>query len=540
MAQTAAVRGFQRRRRTRLVRAGSARLGVQSELLLGLALVMALATLVLAAVLVVHGEARLRDVLGRALVVEAQATASVLGRIVPGTVWWTVGPAGQATPRGGEALVLDPAGRALATRARSSGEALLLPGAAWEAIRFAAPLAGSDQVAVARLPRAASVRLRLAPLAVALAVLIADVLIFSAFGAYLLRRRIVKPLAELAQAADALAAGDARASVPAQGAREIQGLAHAFNDMTGALERRTGALEKAVSDLRRVNADLRQARDGLDRAERLASVGRLAAGVAHEVGNPIAAMMAFLDLAGRDDGISDTSKQHLCRASREGERVGRILRQLLDFSRPARGLPAPLDLTLAAEETFGLVRAQQRYEAVSFERVTESGTRPAHADRSAVAQILLNLVLNAADAVLEQGEGRVEVRVAPAALAAREGESPEAARSRRELDAVECLVCDTGVGVPGEDRERIFDPFFTTKPAGQGTGLGLANALRLAEEQGGTIELAEPPPGFRTAFALRLPRRAEQSDSATACETRSELRALRGGSPPEATEKDQA
>ena len=114
--------------------------------------------------------------------------------------------------------------------------------------------------------------------------------------------------------------------MPAQGPREIQGLAHAFNDMTGALERRRGALEKAVSDLRGVNADLRHARDGLDRAERLASVGRLAAGVAHEVGNPIAAMMAFLDLVGRDDGISATSKQHLGRASREGERVGRILR----------------------------------------------------------------------------------------------------------------------------------------------------------------------------------------------------------------------
>jgi signal transduction histidine kinase len=540
MSHVAAVRGFRRRRSSRLVHTGSPRLGVQSELLLGLALVMALATLVLAAVLVVHGESRLRDVLGRALVVEAQAAPSVLGRTVPGTVWWTVGPHGRATPRGGEALVLDAPGRALAARARSSGEALLLPGAAWEAIRFAAPVADSDEIAVARLPRAASVRLRLAPLAVALAVLIADVLIFSAFGAYLLRRRIVKPLGELAEAADTFAAGDARASVPAHGPREIQGLAHAFNDMTGALERRTGALEKAVSDLRRVNADLRHARDGLDRAERLASVGRLAAGVAHEVGNPIAAMMAFLDLVGRDDGISETSRQYLGRASREGERVGRILRQLLDFSRPARGLPASLDLAIVAEETLGLVRAQQRYDAVSFELVTEPGACLAHADRSALAQVLLNLVLNAADAVLEQGEGRVELRVAPAVLAAREGEPPEAARSRRELDAVECRVCDTGVGVPDEDRERIFDPFFTTKPAGQGTGLGLANALRLAEEQGGTIELSEPPAGFRTAFALRLPRRAEASDSASACETRSELRASRVAGPPATIEKDQA
>jgi signal transduction histidine kinase len=497
---------------------------VQAELLLGLALVMALATLVLAAVLVVHGESRLREVLGRALVVEAQAAPSLGSRTVPGTVWWTVEAGGAVSQRGGDALVLDPTGRALAARARSLRKALLLPGPAWGAIRFAAPVAGSDRVAVARLPRAASVRLRLAPLAVALGVLIADVLVFSAFGAYLLRRRIVKPLGVLADAAGALAAGDARASVPAQGAREIQGLAHAFNDMTGALERRTDALEKAVSDLRRANTDLRQARDGLDRAERLASVGRLAAGVAHEVGNPIAAMMAFLDLVNRDEAISDASRQHLGRASREGERVGRILRQLLDFSRPARGVPEPLDLELAASETLALVRAQQRYTEVSFDHGSDPEARFAWADRSALAQILLNLVLNAADAVVESGGGKVELRIAPAALAAREGDASEAARSRRELDGIECRVCDTGAGVPQEDRERIFDPFFTTKPAGQGTGLGLANALRLAEEQGGTIEIGDAPEGFRTAFVLRLPRPPRPADPANPCAARSGLR----------------
>ncbi len=518
---------------------GLPRLGVQAELVLGLALVMALATLVLATVLVVHGEARLREVLGRSLLVEAQAAPEVPRRTVPGTVWWTVGPEGASVPRGETALLLDARGRELAGQARVAGEALFQPGAVWEPMRFAAPVAGSDQVAVALLPRTASVGLRLAPLLVALGVLVADVLVFSAFGAYLLRRRIVRPLAELEQAASALAEGQ-RAVVAARGAREIQGLASAFNDMTDSLDRRTGALEKAVGDLRHANGELRRARDGLDRAERLASVGRLAAGVAHEVGNPIAAMMAFLDLVGRDDGLSESSRQHLARAAREGERVGRILRQLLDFSRPARGQPEALDLGAAAEETLALVRAQQRYDAVTFQLHLERGAAAAYVDRSALAQVLLNLVLNAADAACEAGGGTVELRVGSAALVGRRGEAPESARARREPDAVECRVCDTGAGIAAEDRERIFDPFFTTKPAGQGTGLGLANALRIAEEQGGALELAEPPVGFRTAFSLRLPCAARGVHPARTCGTRSALRGEAPDRDPAASEKSQA
>lgn len=496
---------------------------MQTELLLGLALVMGLATLVLAAVLVVHGEARLRDVLGRALLLEAQPSSAGASGTVPGTLWWTVGADGRVTPRQ-DAPVLDAEGRALAERARRRGEALLLPGAVWQPIRFATPLPGSQDVAVARLPRRASLRLRLAPLAVASGVLLVDVAVFSLFGAYLLRRSIVQPLASLARAAGALAAGEVRAHVPLQGGRELHELARAFNDMSDALERRTGALEKAVNDLRQANTDLRQTRHELDRAERLASVGRLAAGVAHEVGNPIAAMMAFLDLVGRDAGLADSSREHLGRAAREGDRVGRILRQLLDFSRPPRGAPEPLDLAAAARETVELVRAQQRYQTVAFDVSAAADAPLARADRSALAQVLLNLVLNAADAVVEAGGGRVELCVAPTALVVRRGETRKAARCRRDPDAVECRICDTGPGIPEADRQRLFDPFFTTKPPGQGTGLGLANALRLAEEQGGTIELAEPPPGFRTAFLLRLPRAAPR-DPASPCGARSVLQA---------------
>jgi signal transduction histidine kinase len=122
-----------------------------------------------------------------------------------------------------------------------------------------------------------------------------------------------------------------------------------------------------------------------------------------------------------------------------------------------------------------------------------------------VAQIVLNLLLNAADA-LRGGAlpPRITVSVGRAAARWRVGEGPEAASGRRQADAVECRVTDNGPGIAEEDRERIFDPFFTTKPPGEGTGLGLSNAARFAEELGGSLTLAAHE-GTGAVFVLRLP-----------------------------------
>jgi signal transduction histidine kinase len=234
--------------------------------------------------------------------------------------------------------------------------------------------------------------------------------------------------------------------------------------------------------------------------------------VAHEVGNPIGAMLAFLDLASRDDGISDATRDHLQRAGREGQRVRAILRQILDFSRPPRSTPTRLDLATLAEETIALVSAQRRYDGICFEVRREGAQPPVLADSSAVMQILLNLVLNAADAVAEAPEPRVTLRVRPTALQVRAGDVAEAALDRRTPDGVECAVADNGCGIPEADRERVFDPFFTSKPPGEGTGLGLANAVRLAEELDGQLDLMAPPEGARTAFALRLPAAVESGE----------------------------
>ncbi|MEE9607862.1 MAG: HAMP domain-containing protein [Myxococcota bacterium] len=478
--------------------------GLNAEVLLSLALVMLAANVVLAVVLLDHGEDRLRELLGRGLLAETRGVRSADAPVIAQADWWLLHGNGSEEPLHGGVEPADAPTRELAQRARREGASLLQPGPVWQQIRFAAPV-GNGDVLVARLPRDASLRLRAAPIVVAAAVLLADVAIFTAFGMSLLRRRVVLPLRRLSAAARSIADGALEARVPVEGPREVEELATAFNEMTEALERRTRSLEKAVVDLRALNQELRQAHAGLDRAERLAAVGRLAAGVAHEVGNPVGALLALLDLAGRDDSLSDAARGHLARAAEQGGRVRRILRQLLEFSQPPRRSPGALDLVALAEDTLGAVSAQRRYAGIHFQVRREGEPPLAWGDRGAAEQVLLNLALNAADAALGADRPRVELRVCGASLEERRGESRDAAAGRRDPEAVECLVCDSGAGIAPEDRERIFDPFFTTKPPGEGTGLGLANSLRLAEDDGGRLELAPAPEGFATAFSLRLP-----------------------------------
>jgi signal transduction histidine kinase len=464
---------------------------------------------VLGAVLLSHHERSLRELVGRALVAEAHAPPAPARAFVPGTRWWTIHRDGRIEPRSPYAGPVDAEARALAERARAEREPLLLPGPPWDAIRIGVPLDAHGTVAVAVLPREASFRLRFAALGVVGAFLIADVTIFTALGAYLLRRRVVRPLQALAGVARALAAGEGGARAPEEGTAETAALGAAMNEMTDALSARTESLEKAVVELRAANRDLRRARQGLARAERLAAVGRLAAGVAHEIGNPIGAILALVDLAGRDPGLGAEAREHLERAGQEGGRVRTILRQLLDFSRPPRATLGPVDLAAAAEQAVALVSAQRRYANVAFHVERSEGASLARADAGAVAQILLNLLLNAGDAVAASEAPCVRVSVRAARNERRRGDDPAAPLpARRSADAVECVVADNGAGIDPADRERIFDPFFTTKPPGEGTGLGLANAALLAEELEGALELGEPPAGLRTAFVLRLPAHA--------------------------------
>jgi signal transduction histidine kinase len=316
-----------------------------------------------------------------------------------------------------------------------------------------------------------------------------DVLIFGLFGVTLLRRRVVGPLHRLSHAVREIEEGGLPSSVPVEGVGEIAALGTAFNEMQEALASRSGALEKAIHELRATNASLLQARGGLDRAERLAMVGSLAAGVAHEVGNPMGALIAFLDVASRDPGIGEEGRRCLERAIEQGERVRVILRQLLDFSRPPQIEHGPIALEDVAHQVVELVSAQMEFSDIRFEVCVEEGVGRARGDRSISSQILLNLALNAASAIRNSATRRIRFEVARTVQRHRKGEAHDGAGFLGRSDSIVCSVADSGPGIEVDEPERIFDPFFTTKAPGEGTGLGLANARRLAQELGGSLEV---------------------------------------------------
>ncbi|MGH0037793.1 MAG: sensor histidine kinase [Myxococcota bacterium] len=501
------------------------RVGIVGEVLASLAVVMLTATgLLTAFFLKSHANQvdRLRGLIGRALVAEAQGPLLAEGQLSKDLRWWLVLPSGDVIEKTTGAGPIDDPGEALSGEARQTGEPLLRSGPPWEPIRFALRVSPAGDVVVARLPAAV-------PRVAVLVLLVMDVLVFAGLGAYLLRRGVIGPLRHLAEAARAAREGQWPDRVPVDGVGEVADLAQAFNEMGEALEGRTTDLEKAVVELRETNEHLRRAQDGLARAERHAAVGRLAAGVAHEVGNPMGALLAFLDLAGRDPGLGDEGRELLSRASVEGERVRKTLRQLLDFSRPPRAVSEPVDVAKVVEQALDLVRPQRKYAGIGFELDAPEGLPEVETDAGMLLQVLLNLLLNAGDALQGTPDARVRVELGLTAFAARSGEDAEAARGRRAPDALECRVADNGPGIPEEDRERIFDPFYTTKPPGEGTGLGLANAQRLVEQIGARLRLADPPTDADAdtgaVFILGLRLRSNGSPAEQEGGTRAEVRA---------------
>lgn len=261
----------------------------------------------------------------------------------------------------------------------------------------------------------------------------------------------------------------------------------AFERLAEAVAEERDRLAAKVEELTRSNAALAEARESLLRSEKLATVGRLAAGLAHEVGNPLGAVTGYVELA----RARLPAQPHpdlvdaLGRIDAAARRIDRTVRDLLDFARPAAPVLAPLDLAAAVDASVRLARVQARFKHVAVELDLPAGLPRVVADEHHLAQVLLNLLLNAGDAVRGEGQVRVAARAAG-------GE-------------VVLTVEDDGPGIAPEDLPRVFDPFFTTKEPGEGTGLGLAICHRLMESFGGAIAARN---GARGGAVLELRLRA--------------------------------
>lgn len=237
----------------------------------------------------------------------------------------------------------------------------------------------------------------------------------------------------------------------------------------------------------------------MERSERLASIGHMAAGVAHEIGNPLTAISSMVQLLQRQTA-EEPHGRTLTQIRGHIDRIATIVRDLADISRPRPEQVIDIALPDLVENVFGLLRHDARCRGVRF--LMEAREEPTALVVSAVYdrlyQVLLNLILNAVDAMPPRG-GEAGARCEVSVLMERAGER------------VRMRIVDTGKGIPASVQRRIFEPFFTTKEVGQGTGLGLYVSHQLAEKCGGSIRLEESRPGH-TCFLIDLPVRAQASE----------------------------
>jgi signal transduction histidine kinase len=338
-------------------------------------------------------------------------------------------------------------------------------------------------------------RRRLAPLVLSGAWLLGiATLVFVGFGAWLLRRRVVLPLDALMQGTRRISAGDLAARLAVQGPSELEQLALAFNRMGESLQADREALERA--------------HEAIARGRRLAGVGQLAAGVAHEVGNPVAAILGYAEVCQRDRGASERTRELAERIGEEAMRIRTLVREMLDLSRPDALALEPMGAGELVERIAQRMRPQPLLAGVTLELALAPGLPAVEVDRRRIEQIFVNLVENAAHALRGTSEARIELGAErtrdparPARRASdRDGQDHSADRAP---DSVAFTVTDNGPGIDPEHLPYVFDPFFTTKDPGEGTGLGLWNAHRLAELLGGRLEVASQ--SGRTCFRLVLP-----------------------------------
>ena len=357
--------------------------------------------------------------------------------------------------------------------------------------------------------------------------MVVDLGVLFLFGGAVLQQTVIAPIRQLGGDAQRIAEGDYHHRVRTAGSLELDQLGMSLNAMADRLIAEQELLADNVASLDRTNEELVLARDQVIHAARLASVGTLAAGIAHEVGNPLGAIIAFADVAKSRAGRSGGDTDLLDSIRHEAERIDRIVRGLLDYARPKEVEVGPSPPKLVLERVQQLLADQGRLDAVTDEWLLEEGVPDVVMEPHQLEQVLVNLVLNALDAMSGIAEPRVTVRLwadegGVARLPFRRADDPPGInyKHRRRVSKDEggkgidplftapfvavLEVEDNGPGIPESDLDRIFDPFFTTKEPGKGSGLGLSICARLVEGMGGRITVSNHAEGG-ALFTIRLP-----------------------------------
>ncbi|MFH1268566.1 MAG: ATP-binding protein [Planctomycetota bacterium] len=335
------------------------------------------------------------------------------------------------------------------------------------------------------------------------------IVIVGVVAAVFIRRVVQRPVFELYEGTRRIADGDLDTRIEVRGRHELARLGEAFNQMAKDL----GAARREVTEWsRRLEEKVVEKTEELSRAQRqvlhmekMSSLGKLSATVAHELNNPISGMLTYARLVRRELGsqpmdadVREELTGYLCLVEKECVRCGDIVRNLLLFAKRTGTEMAPVDVNEVVERSLMLVRHHLQISGMNLESELLTGDSQIVADAGQLQQALVALLINAVEA-----------------MKGLEGEDREiAVRLRGSDEEVEIDVQDTGVGIPAEMVQQIFDPFFSTKEKENGVGLGLAVVYGIVHRHGGHIEV-ESEVGQGTVFRLRLPRHAVLRDEET-------------------------
>lgn len=346
-----------------------------------------------------------------------------------------------------------------------------------------------------------SIRLRVAIITILLTAFV------GVFVVFFVRRFVDAPIRELIAGAKAVSAMQLDQPIVVNSSEELEELASAFESMRIRLQtameelnRFTQSLEGKVEER---TEQLKVAHQKLLKSHRLASLGQLSASVAHEINNPVSGVLNLAMLLQRiisSDGVPreriDEVKRYLTQIVHETSRVGRIVQDLLAFSRRSTPQRVVADLHVLVDRTVTILGHKMKLMNVELNLDLEEGLPHVRCDPSQMQQVLFNLIINAGESTQSRAGGRVLVST----------------RFDRARNEVLLTVRDNGEGIRPENLSKIFDPFFTTKPEGKGVGLGLAVVYGIVEAHHGDIEV-ESTLGAGTCFTVRVPLEPEAGES---------------------------
>lgn len=330
-----------------------------------------------------------------------------------------------------------------------------------------------------------------------------SIVLMGGFIFIFVRRTVGKPIKKLIEGTRAISAMQLDQPIEIDSSDEIGELAKSFNIMRERLMTTIGELNELTQSLetkvQKRTEQLKSVNQKLFQSDRLASLGQLSASVAHEINNPIAGVLNLSMLLKRiitEEGIPPHRiaevRRYLDQISGETSRVGRIVMDLLAFSRRSSPQRTMTDINSIIHRTLSIIDHKLKLAGVDLDLQLHPGLPQIKCDHSQIQQVLVNLIMNAAEATHAKGNGKVGVSTVP-------GVSD---------DGVLLMVSDNGDGITRENLAKIFDPFFTTKDEGKGVGLGLAVVYGIVESHGGDIEV-ESTVGKGTVFRVQLPATGE-------------------------------